>query len=255
MKIAVCISGQPRSVYRGIENILQFFKFDFHVFAHAWWDKESRKTTFKKRLWNGVDDEVSEPVENDWVSEMYNKVDVKQIIIEEQKQFDVPELLEKRKLKFTNTFNVCSGLYSVWRCNQLKKDYELENNFIYDWVIRTRYDFGLSEPLIIDNLDNNIIYAPNDNSHKYGFNDQFAIGSSFNMDTYSDVFLHIEDILESHRSGIYTAHYCEKPDNMGQEQLLNKHLDNNNVKFETRDFKNFLFRDKGKRTRIHSIED
>jgi hypothetical protein len=254
MKIALCVSGQPRNVDRGIENILQNMKFDFDIFAHAWWDNESHKTTFKKRLWNGVDDEVSEFVQNDWISEMYNKFDVKKIVIEEQKQFDVPELLEKRKLKFTNTFNVCSGLYGIWKCNQLKKDYELENNFMYDWIIRIRYDFGLAEPLNIDNFDNNFVYIPSDNSHKYGFNDQFAVGSSLNMDIYSGVFPKIEQILKSNNSGIYTADYCDKPDNMGQEQLLQKHLENNNIKFELLDFKNFLFRDKDKRTRIHSIE-
>ena len=255
MKIALCISGQPRNVYRGIENILQNMKFDFDVFAHAWWDRKSHEITFKKRLWNGVDDEVSDFVQNDWVSKMYDNFDVKKIVLEEQKQFDIPPILEKRKLKFTNTFNVCSGLYGVYKCNQLKKDYELENNFKYDWVVRTRYDFGLSEFLNIDNFDNNFIYAPSDNSHNYGFNDQFAIGSSFDMDVYSNAFLEIKQTLESHNPGIYTTHYCDKPDNMGQEQLVQRYLDNNSIKFKTVDFKNFLFRDKDKRTRIHSIED
>ena len=145
-------------------------------------------------------------------------------------------------------------MYSIHKCNELKKNYEIENNFKYDFVIRTRYDFGLSEPIYIDNFDRNIIYAPNDNSHAYGFNDQFAIGSSENIDIYSDVYPSIESIIESHKSGIYTAQYCTKPDNVGHEQILQRHLENNNIDFKLLDFKNFLFRDKDNRTRIHSIE-
>ena len=74
------------------------------------------------------------------------------------------------------------------------------------------------------------------------------------MNIYSDAFLHIEKTIESHNSGVKTAHYCDKPDNMGHEQILQKHLENNEIKFELKNFKNYLFRDKDKRTRIHSIE-
>ena len=176
------------------------------------------------------------------------------MVLEEQKQFQPPAILEKRKLQFTNAFNVCSGLCSLYKCNELKKEYEDEGGFKYDFVIRTRFDFGLSEPLNLDDYTQRVIYAPNDNSHNYGIADVFAIGSSYNMDIYSDVYNNIEDLLNSHNPGIYTASYCDKPDNMGQEQLLQKQLDNNNVKFELKDFKNFLFRDEDKRTRIHSIE-
>ena len=35
MKIALCISGQPRNVHRGIENILQNMNFDLDVFCHS----------------------------------------------------------------------------------------------------------------------------------------------------------------------------------------------------------------------------
>ena len=254
MKIALCISGQPRNVHRGIENILQNMNFDLDVFCHSWWDKDSSKQTFKKTLWDGREDEVSELVKNDWMSELYEKLDVKKLFIEKQKHFIIPEEFEKRKLKFTNTFSVYSSLYSVFKCNELKKEYEIENNFIYDFVIRTRFDFGLSEMININNFKKDIIYAPNDNSHNYGFNDQFAIGSSKDIDIYSNVFLNIKSILKSHNTGIYTAHYCKQPDNVGHEQLLQRHLENNNVKFELLDFKNFIFRDEDKRTRIHSIE-
>jgi hypothetical protein len=255
MRVALCISGQPRNVYRGFENILQNMKFDFEVFVHSWWDNKSNQNTFKKILYDGREDEVSEIVDNDWIGKLYGSFNVNKVLIEKQKHFDIPEVFEKRKLKFTHTFGVYSSLYSVYRCNKLKRNFELDNGFTYDWVIRTRPDFGLSEPLTLDGLDESIIYAPNDNSHNYGFSDQFAIGSSKNMDVYSGVFPIIENVIESHKSGIYTASYCDKPDNMGHEQIVQRHLENSKIKFELLDLKNFLFRDEDKRTRIHSIED
>ena len=254
MRVALCLSGQPRNVYRGIQNITDNMKFDFEVFVHAWWDSDSNENTFKKILYDGKEDEVSELMNNDWMGKLYENFNINKMIIEKQVDLDVPEVLEQRKLQYTHTFGVCSSLYSIYKCNQLKKEFEIENNFEYDWVIRTRSDFGLSEPLNLDKLNKSVIYAPDDNSHNYGFNDQFAIGSSKNMDVYSDVFPNIVDIINSHQEGIYTAHYCDKPDNMGHEQIVQRHLENNEIKFELVNFKNYLFRDKDKRTRIHSIE-
>ena len=50
MKIAVCISGQPRNVDRGISNILNFFKFDFDVFSHAWWSRDAYQNECKENF-------------------------------------------------------------------------------------------------------------------------------------------------------------------------------------------------------------
>ena len=61
------------------------------------------------------------------------------------------------------------------------------------------------------------------------------------MDIYSDAFNHIEYLLNSGYNNP-----------MGHEQLIQKHLENNNVKFELRDFKNFLWRHEGNRSLVHS---
>ena len=74
------------------------------------------------------------------------------------------------------------------------------------------------------------------------------------MNIYSDTFLYMKEAIESHNAGIKTAHYCDKPDNVGHEQILQSHLESNSVKFKLLNFKNYLFRDEDKRTRIHSIE-
>ena len=63
------------------------------------------------------------------------------------------------------------------------------------------------------------------------------------MDIYSDDFNHITKILNSGYN-----------DPMGHEQIIQKHLENNNIEFILEDFKNFLWRHEGNRSRIHSIE-
>ena len=80
MKIAVCISGQPRNVDRGISNILNFFKFDFDVFSHAWWSRDAYQNEFEQTK--------SDLVDNSWISKMYQNFDVKKILIENNTNFN-----------------------------------------------------------------------------------------------------------------------------------------------------------------------
>jgi hypothetical protein len=244
MKIALCISGQPRNASRGIPNILKHLDFEFDVFQHAWWDNNSSSQLFTKSNIAKTKDIVSEPVDNNWISQMYSNFNIKKLLLESQILFDVPKELEIRKTKFSNAFNICSSLYSIYKCNELKKDHEKTNNFIYDIVIRTRLDFGFSEIIDISKFNRDTIYVPNDfGTNRYGFNDQFAIGSSSNMNIYSSAYKHLGYILNSG--------YKE---NMGHEQIVQKHLENNRIKFKLWDFKNFLWRHKDSRSRIHSIE-
>ena len=76
MRVALCLSGQPRNVYRGIQNITDNMKFDFEVFVHAWWDSDSNENTFKKILYDGKEDEVSELMNNDWMGKLYENFNI-----------------------------------------------------------------------------------------------------------------------------------------------------------------------------------
>ncbi len=58
--------------------------------------------------------------------------------------------------------------FRLYKCNEMKKEYERKNNFQYDYCIRLRPDFYYDN--IVDlsklNIQKNTIYAPND----YGYN-------------------------------------------------------------------------------------
>ncbi len=81
-------------------------------------------------------------------------------------------------------------LYKIWRCNELKKSLERTNDKKFDYVMRLRPDINL-KILSIDNmqsLTNDALYLPNIKPNTKRYYDVIALGSSLNMDKYSDFF-------------------------------------------------------------------
>lgn len=176
MKVALCLSGRPRSHEKGYEyhkhNLLDHY--DVDVFVHTW---------------DGVG------------------VDVMNSIGEKYKP---------KRMVTTNTFNegglkkypdahpdwpaknVIHMFYSIFRSNHEKKLYELENGFTYDVVIKSRFDYALNRTLPLDSVEQNKIYVPKDMvkgqipPNGIICNDQFAFGNSSTMDIYSNTFWMID---------------------------------------------------------------
>jgi hypothetical protein len=94
-----------------------------------------------------------------------------------------------------NIENAVNMFYKIYKCNQLKKEYEDENNFKYDFVIRARCDVKYNEKLILKN-DKNTLYVPFGNDYN-GLNDQFSFGDSETMDKVSDLYLNINDYVKN----------------------------------------------------------
>lgn len=90
-------------------------------------------------------------------------------------------------------------MYSrIYKCNKLKQEYELDNKFKYDIVIRLRPDIIIKEKIplaIIENIKQNTIYYPSINKYDIltsnsfiGITDQFALGDSNSMNTYANIY-------------------------------------------------------------------
>lgn len=82
----------------------------------------------------------------------------------------------------------------IFLANKLKIDFENNNNFKYDYVIRIRPDLIIKEHLpeyIFDNQIDNQIYMPIISKAfiSYGYPDFMGISTSHNMDIYSNIFL------------------------------------------------------------------
>lgn len=175
MKVAVCISGQPRSFRSGYEylkrNLLDHH--DCSIFIHTW---------------------NTDVVDVDSVIGLY-----------EPKESRIEEYPIDRKTlnaRYTNTpdavnfppANAALAFYSIFRACSLKRDYELRNG-AFDVVVKTRFDYALNRTLPLDNINVNNLYIPNCRmvpSKDFG-NDQFAFGSSWVMDRYMSTYLFMDD--------------------------------------------------------------
>lgn len=78
-------------------------------------------------------------------------------------------------------------LYAIQNANKLRKQYEQDNNFEYDFVVRIRPDFKYLDSVDLSNLEFGKIYLPLENDH-FGYNDRFAIGSREVMEIYMNRF-------------------------------------------------------------------
>ena len=178
MKIAVCISGQPRAYKQGYEymkrNLLD--KYDCDIFIHTWHNKvygtEDVIHLYKPKMWN-----TERPFSDG--------------------AFDA---------KYTNTPNAkgwpptatISMFYSMFQSLTLKTNYEIMHNK-YDWVVKTRFDYALNGIIPFDKLDNSKLYIPDCRTvptRDFG-NDQFAFSSSKNMTEYMSTYLYMRQYYDS----------------------------------------------------------
>ena len=124
------------------------------------------------------------------------------------KQF-IKDNLNPKKVIYINDItqdpkcNISYGTMSMYNkiylANKLKKEYETNNNFLYDYVIRIRPDLVVKEhlPSNIFNINyKNNIYMPIISKVFiiYGYPDFMAVSNSHNMDIYSDIFNYLSNL-------------------------------------------------------------
>jgi len=166
-KVAICISGQIRDGYQECLLLIKFFLIDslnadvFCCFEDC--DNENKNYVTKEL----------KPKKIIYISD-YIKDDNNII-----------------------SYGTLSMYNKIYLSNKLKIDYELENNFKYNYVIRMRPDLIVKEflPKYIFENETDKLYLPRkyemfigeDNYRKYP--DFIAIGNSKIIDIYSNIFL------------------------------------------------------------------
>jgi hypothetical protein len=180
MKIALCLSGQPRSVAKGYEfvqkNLLS--RNDVTVFIHAWSGEEVNHAI-----------ELYKPERYKTDPALTNDL---------SKYTNVPPPQPNWKVKdpARSTWNQLNAIY---QCNKLKSMYESDNDMKFDWVIRSRFDFAFNTTIDLKTSDTTNLYIPNCRmtpNRDFG-NDQFAFSSSENMDKYSETYNHLDEFYDS----------------------------------------------------------
>lgn len=181
MRIAICISGQPRSVAKGYEylkkNLLDHYDVgDTDIFIHTW--NKHGEFSYEVNKYYGAMGEgytiahPEHPLHKDFINARYPRVD--------NPAFPA--------------FNTYSMWYSVYKANMLKKLWEDQKGFKFDIVIRTRFDYALNKVIDFSQVNPNKLYVPNCRMTpaKDFCSDIFAYGSSEVMDLYSNTFNNID---------------------------------------------------------------
>lgn len=204
------------------ENLLD--PLDPDVFIHTW---EKAGTTTKI---SNSDESTEETITTDTLETLYapEKVVIEPFQDEYFTHKDgiaVPEVLQERTNHWKGNIPL---FYKMKRCNELKSEYENEQDFTYDIVIKMRPDLILLEPIPDAVLKNpQVLWHSGANvDTRFQVSDKFALSSSENMDYYTSVW----DVLDQ---------YWERPFGDGNwedvrvgERLMNHHMSQSNIPVE-----------------------
>jgi hypothetical protein len=232
MKIAVCISGQPRFLEEGYkqiyDNIISKYN-DVDFFIHTWWQDDM----IGEQLVKAKDDTYK--LDDFGKLRMYNyPIDTIELIM---KYYKPKIILNEPQIKFKtlddvdyesiNPVSLYSMFYSIKISNELKKFYEIKNNFKYDVVIRCRFDILIEKfEINLYNFDSSFI---NTHSVGNGFpNDQLAISNSENMDYYSSLFDKIEEYYNNGFRGFVGERLLRH--HLNDKFLISEKIKNNIIK-------------------------
>lgn len=208
MKVAVCLSGQPRGARETFPYIYNHIirPNNADVFFHANFDSENL-TMEKTHLGRG-DCTLDKGIIDDLV-QMYKPL---AYLVEKPRDFYKPSItVPEKRIKMSKDYNPIDGwtdkehshhvmkqlmsmYYSIFKANELKENYSTEKGFTYDYVIRIRFDIVPLEPILCSTLDPHFLHYQ-DMGHPEGqISDWINISSNMVMNIYSSIYTHFEYI-------------------------------------------------------------
>lgn len=238
MKIALCLSGQPRVVEVGYQKLYNTIlkNNDVDVFIHTWFDPENLSTQ------SAIPGREEHKLSPDAVDKLIQLYQPKKIVVDKPKnwnrRFEHPEKTFVRA--HTWVFDVRDGVegakryldnashcmwYSIMISNLLKEQYSTETNTLYDYVIRNRIDYGPHLEVKFDEPpeSDSVVYYQHLEQPDGMIADWFAMGSTNAMNVYSGVFNSLGQLVK--QSNQREGYWCN-------EMLLKHHLLNNDIKPE-----------------------
>lgn len=202
MRIALCISGQPRTWKKCYENWLSNILPDAHkdIFFHMW-DYNSLPSRVNSLENPPVNEniKISEDEKNEIVTAL-NPINYKFDSREYPNRSDYPDFLTD----YVSTpigWWCRSQYYSLWYAARLKRQYEVENRFEYDIVFRLRTDLYFSELVNVPAVNTNCIYTNNNGwileAKTFLVGDTFYFSDSFTYDQVSQ-FIHSLQFIDTY---------------------------------------------------------
>jgi hypothetical protein len=104
---------------------------------------------------------------------------------------------------------------------KLKQQYEFENNFKYDCVISLRFDYGIKVPVILNELDLNVVNIATKGVYQgIGVEVSHGYMNSGLFDHYSQFYYHIDECFREHN-----VEFCD-------ERLMHKYFEIEGIPFK-----------------------
>ena len=220
MKIAICISGQPRNFKQGYESLKTHFldKYDCDIYFHTWKTDSFESTNF------GFGNYQYNFSRDDYYSLNFI-YQPKKHSLESPITFDASNY--KCPIWRQPLNNTLSMFYSTYKSFQL-----IEGD--YDYVVRTRFDVDYSkfnlefpkEGIILPEWNTDIRVKSR------GYYDVFALGKSEDMKVYSQVFSNVISYITNDEEFLISlqGEWPGQDSPLRNEYLLKWHLLKNNIK-------------------------
>lgn len=201
-RIALCFSGGIRNSETSIPSIYKYVinnlkkKYNVDIFLYLTYinDLNNIEQKFKMRKSSFNQDKLLkffQPKKYE-ILEYNNELQKKEMNID---GFDCTQI---SRLNKNYSYNAIGMFAKIWKCNQLKKQYEDENNFKYDYVFRCRLDY-----VFLDNFEveiDNSIQIVNDrfaSRNRVFTNDKFFGSTSKIMDELCYIYKLIPKYIEN----------------------------------------------------------
>ena len=206
MKVALCISGQPRNYREAFpfiyNHIIQPNSAD--VFFHTWFDPDNRYME-KQHLDRGN----CEAPENT-IQELVALYTPKDYLVEKPKEFKNPSLvISEKRIEYCKGMNKHKNMsdeecrahmvkqhtsmyYSFFKAVELKENYANQHGIHYDFVIRLRFDVVPYMPIHLHNLDPNFLYYQDMGHPDELISDWINFGSNCIMNVASSIYMQLE---------------------------------------------------------------
>jgi hypothetical protein len=213
MKIALCLSGQPRFIEEAFpciqKNIIEC-NGNIDIFLHCWFDVEEAGKRFSNT--SDTTREQGNGVIKDNTIELLKSL-YRPVSISAEPQVDFshrvkPEYTAARDK--TNPFATFSMWESIARCNNLKTLHETKNGFTYDVVVKARFDLKIETALTIVAFDKSSLHTSGHNPNQNLVEDILFFASSNVMNQVTE----LPDLLDGH---------FHKINIWNNEQLLHTH--------------------------------
>ena len=205
-RIAVCLSGQPRSAKETfhliMNNIIRPNNAD--VFIHMNYDpnqlymEKSHVDNGRCQLELGIDKWIIDNYQpKRWIVEAprdYKNIEIgmSEKRLENHKRMNSHKKWNDAQHKQYIIRQMYNMYYSIYKANELKELYMLESGIHYDYVFRLRFDIEPRDTILARDYDANFIYYLDIGQPDALISDWLNFGSNAIMNIYASIFLHLE---------------------------------------------------------------